>query len=518
MDVPNDGALRIVLSPKTRVNTVNGPVDPRTPVLVGQGQFLQHQDDVSAAKGPIDLMSEAVRRAITDAGVAALPSIDEIHVARSLTNREPNPGAAIARLCGIAASHHTLTSHGGNTPQWLVNHTARRIFDGEIDCALLVGGEAMRTRNRARKLGLEPEWFTPQHTSEEATPTNPEFTMNHDAEVALRIMLPIEIYPMFETALRARDGHSVGEHQRHIGELWSRFSAVAASNEFAWDRTPHSTDEIITASANNRMIGFPYTKLMNANNNVDMAACLFICSVEHAETLGIPRDRWVFPVAGTDCHEKPFVSHRVSFTEAPAIQMGGQMALDLAHTSFDDIEVIDLYSCFPSAVQIGAESLGLDLSRTLTCTGGLTFAGGPFNNYSMHAIAESMRRIRSGAQRAFVWANGGFLTKHSFGVYSNAPSNRGYAWATPQKDLDSLPSREMAHGPEAAGNYEVEAYSVMHDRDGAPATIRAALLNAEGLRAWAVSEDAALASDFTTNEWVGRSVTRDAEGTLMSHG
>ena len=497
---------------------MKGPLDPRTPVLVGQAQFLQHENDVTAAAGPIELMSEAVRLAIADAGITSLPTADEIHVARSLTNREPNPGAAIARACGITATHTTLTSHGGNTPQWLVNHTARRIFDGEIDCAILVGGEAMRTRNRAKKMGQAPAWFEPQHGDDPAAPTNPEFTMNHDAELALRIILPIEIYPMFETALRARDGHSVQEHQRHIAALWSRFSAVAAKNEFAWDRTPHTADEIATPSPDNRMIGFPYTKLMNANNNVDMAACLMLCSLQRAEQLGVPRDRWVFPVAGTDCHDKPFVSHRMSFTEAPAIRAGGQMALDLAHTTLDEIEVIDLYSCFPSAVQIGAESLGLNLDSPLTCTGGLTFAGGPFNNYSMHAIAESMRRIRAGAERAFVWANGGFLTKHSFGVYAHSPSGRGYAWATPQRELDFRPSREMRHGPEAAGNYTVEAYSVMHDRDGEPSTIRAALIDADGVRAWAVSEDAALAKDFTAHEWVGKSVERDAKGTLIAHG
>jgi acetyl-CoA C-acetyltransferase len=496
---------------------VNGPLDPRTPVLVGQGQFLQHEDDVLAALGPTELMTEAVRLAIQDTSLASIATINEIHVARSLTCREPNPGAAIARTLGIQVGASTLTSHGGNTPQWLVNHTARRIFEGEIDSALLVGGEAMRTRNRAKKLGAEPAWLTAQHADEPASATNPEFKMNHDAETALRIMLPIEIYPMFETALRARDGRTIQGHQRHISELWSRFSQVAANNEFAWDRTPHSAEEIRTPSPANRMIASPYTKLMNANNNVDMACALLICSVERAEALGIPRERWVFPIAGTDCHEKPFVSHRMSFAEAPAIQVGGQVALDMANKNLDDIEVIDLYSCFPSAVQIGAESLGLDLKRTLTCTGGLTFAGGPFNNYSMHAIAESMRRIRNGARDAFVWANGGFLTKHSFGVYSATPSGRGYAWATPQLDLDALPERAMLHGKDAAGTYEVEAYSVMHDRDGNPTTVRAALLNKHGARAWGVSEDDALAADFTQNEWVGKTVKRDEHGALTAN-
>ncbi len=497
---------------------MNGQLDPRTPVLIGQGQVLQHEDNVSIALGPIDLMAAAVRQAIFDTSITGLNSVDEIHVARSLTCREANPGAAIARMAGVSVTTSTLTSHGGNTPQWLVNHTARRIFAGEIDSALLVGGEAMRTRNRAKKLGVELAWLNPQHHDEPAAATNPEFQMNHDAETALRIMLPIEIYPMFETALRARDGRSIEQHQQHISELWARFSKVATTNEFAWDRTPHSAEEIRTPTPDNRMIASPYTKLMNANNNVDMACALLICSAQHAEALGIPRERWVFPVAGTDCHEKPFVSHRMSFTEAPAIQAGGQMALDMANKNLDDIEVIDLYSCFPSAVQIGAESLGLDIKRTLTCTGGLTFAGGPFNNYSMHAIAESMRRIRAGARDAFVWANGGFLTKHSFGVYSATPSGRGYAWATPQLELDALPERAMKHGADAKGTYAVEAYSVMHDRNGSPTTVRASLLDKHGVRAWGVSEDDDLATNFATNEWVGKSVQRDEHGTLSAHG
>ena len=496
---------------------MNGPLDPRTPVLIGQGQFVQHEDNVTIALGPIELMTAAVRQAILDTSITGLNSVDEVHVARSLTCREANPGAAIARMAGVTVTTSTLTSHGGNTPQWLVNHTARRIFEGEIDSALLVGGEAMRTRNRAKKSNIDLPWLSAQHDDDPATATNPEFQMNHDAETALRIMLPIEIYPMFETALRARDGRTIENHQRHISELWARFSQVATNNEFAWDRTPHSAEEIRTPSPANRMIASPYTKLMNANNNVDMACALLICSAQHAMALGIPRERWVFPVAGTDCHEKPFVSHRMSFTEAPAIRAGGEMALDMANKNLDNIEVIDLYSCFPSAVQIGAESLGLDIDRTLTCTGGLTFAGGPFNNYSMHAIAESMRRIRAGARDAFVWANGGFLTKHSFGVYSATPSGRGYAWATPQMELDASPSRDMKHGAEAAGKYEVEAYSVMHDRDGNPTTVRAALLDKHGARAWGVSEDDTLATDFANNEWVGRTVKRDEHGALTPH-
>ena len=145
------------------------------------------------------------------------------------------------------------------------------------------------------------------------------------------------------------------------------------------------------------MVGLPYTKYMNSNNDVDMAAALIMCSADAAGRLGIGADRWVFPHSGTDCHEHAFVSHRDTFARTPAIEIGGRRALALAGVGIDDIALIDLYSCFPSAVQLGATSLGLDpyaADRQLTRTGGLAFAGGPWNNYVMHAIATLMADLR----------------------------------------------------------------------------------------------------------------------------
>ena len=169
------------------------------------------------------------------------------------------------------------------------------------------------------------------------------------------------------------------------------------------------------------MVGFPYPKYMNSNNDVDMSAALLLCSAATATALGVPRDRWVFPQSGTDCHEHHFISHRWTFDRTPAIELGGRMALELAGTGLDDVDLIDLYSCFPAAVQLGAQSLGLPLDRQLTRTGGLPFAGGPWNNYVMHSIATVMRELRDGVgATGLVWANGGFTTKHAFGVYSTS--------------------------------------------------------------------------------------------------
>ena len=261
---------------------------------------------------------------------------------------------------------------------------------------------------------------------------------------------------------------------------------------------------------------------MNSNNQVDMAAALIICSAEKATQLGISKDRWVFPVAGADCHEHYYISNRFSFSDTPAVRLGGNMACDLADVSLADISLVDLYSCFPSAVQLGAQSLNLSLDQQLTITGGLSFAGGPWNNYVMHAIATMMTKLRNDTgskQNGFIWANGGYATKHSFGIYSNEPAKTGFRHDSPQTKIDSLDKRELASASEAAsdvaGQATIEAYAVMHDREGEPETAIAAVLLNDSRRAWATSTDRQIAKAMCTDEWVGRKVNLNPDGALL---
>ena len=270
------------------------------------------------------------------------------------------------------------------------------------------------------------------------------------------------------------------------------------------------------------MIGLPYRKVMNSNNQVDMAAALIICSVAKATQLGIPREKWVFPLAGTDCHEHYYISNRFSFAETPAIKLGGEMVCELAEKSLKEISLIDLYSCFPSAVQLGAESLNLSLDQQLTITGGLSFAGGPWNNYVMHAIATMMIKLRqadNSSTNGFIWANGGYATKHSFGIYSTTPSKNGFRHGSPQATIDKLAKRELATTEQAAssssGKATIEAFTVMHDRDGQPETAIAATLLKDSRRAWATSSDPQVAKALCADEWVGQQVTLDSTGKLL---
>jgi acetyl-CoA C-acetyltransferase len=491
-------------------------LDQRTPVLIGSGQFQHHAVGLDDALDPASLMGEAIGLAVADAGLASLGHVDSVRVVSLLSWKYGNPALVVAGQCGLTADEYAVSTNGGNSPQSLVNRSATQIQAGEMDIAVLTGGESWRTRMRARKEGVELKW--PKAPADSVPVVlGEELTMNHPDEIDRKIVMPVQVYPMFETAIRAAAGRSPDDHLVRISELWSRFSKVAADNPNAWIRQAKSAEQIRTVSPQNRMIGSPYPKYMNSNNDVDMASALIICSVEKARSLGVPEDRWVFIHSGTDCHEHQFISNRWSFHETPAIELGGRIALELAGLTIGDIDIVDLYSCFPSAVQLGAQSLGLDLDSQLTRTGGLPFAGGPWNNYVMNAIATVMNDLRDRpGEHGLVWGNGGYTTKHAFGVYSTTPPAHGFRHEYPQDQIDAMPRRELASPADAAGGATVEAYTVIHSREGLPETAIAACLLADGRRAWGTSNEPDLATAMCDDEWVGRAMTLDDDGTIHS--
>jgi len=489
--------------------------DDQTPVIIGVGQFVNRSDSLDDALEPVALMEQAVIAASTDAKLDGPPKADALRVVGQLSWRYGNVPRFLADRLGLESARLDYTTMGGNSPQTLVNATALQIQSGEIDIAILAGGEATRTRQRGRAAGIEFDW-PKSEPGDEPTVVGEELVMNLDAEIQRGIGMPVQFYPMFESAIRAASGRSIDEHQAHLGRLYAGLSEVAAKNPYAWIRDAKTADEIITVSERNRMIGLPYPKLLNSNNSVDMGAAVIMCSVGAARRLGVPEDRWVFPHAGTDCREHQYVSHRDTFARTPAVEIGGRRALALAGVDIDDISVIDLYSCFPAAVQLGAQSLGIDLAtRQWSRTGGMTFAGGPWNNYVMHAIATVVNDLRERpGEFGLVWANGGFVTKHSFGVYSTTPP-ASFQHAKPQSEIDALPRRDLATPSDAAGAATIEAYTVMFDRDGKAERALSTCLLADGRRAWGTSDASDVTAAMCDGEWVGRSVDLDADGNLL---
>jgi acetyl-CoA C-acetyltransferase len=241
------------------------------------------------------------------------------------------------------------------------------------------------------------------------------------------------------------------------------FTRTAAVNPFAALPVARSVDELITPGEDNRFIAYPYTKRLVAQMFVDQAAAVLLMSTAAADRAGVPQDRRVYLHGCADTHDAILVSRRVDYHSSPAIRTGSRQALAQAGASADALEHIDLYSCFPVAVEIAADMIGLahDDPRGLTLTGGLPYFGGPGNNYSTHAIAEAIARCRRRPDsRALVFANGGYLTKHSFGVYSTAPAD-GWQRLDPardQREIDALAAPAFTEQP--AGHGRIETFTV----------------------------------------------------------
>ncbi len=491
------------------------PIDPRTPVIVGVAQATWHD----GAPDPGTMLAEVARAAAEDAGADAGPALlrrlDSLAVVDHVSGRRPDPAAPVAAQLGLDPGERVRTTLGGDSPQALVNDLAGRIADGRAGVALICGCEALATVARAAKAGVATGWPEPDPDEAPDRVLGTDRADTTEAEIAAGLFAPIMVYPLFENALWAASGRTLAEHRAALGRLWARFSAVAAENPYAWDRTPHDAAEIATPSPANRMVTLPYTKLMNANIQTDQAAALVLCSAEAASAAGVGRDRWVFVHAGSAATDHWHVSTRADLRSSPAVRLAGRATLEAAGLGIDDVALLDLYSCFPSAVQIAAAELGVDLEdpgRPPTVTGGLSFAGGPGNDYVTHAIATMVERLRGEPDASgLVTAVGWYLTKHAVGIYGSAPPAGPFRAVGVQPAVDDLPSREVAE-PGYAGGATAESVSVVYERDGTPSIGMLAALLADGRRALAQTRDPATLEPMTTAPLTGRPVRLDGTG------
>ena len=445
--------------------------DDRRPVLIGVGQWIQRDVALAEAPSPLDSLEQVSRAALEDAGLDARAAggIDTVGVVDVVGWHPQNAPGLLAERVGAKPRRHVVTAVGGEMPLVLVNDVARRIADGQVRLALVAGTNNMRTLRRAQNARLKLAW--PKGGAGEPETLGVSRGGNSWGEAEYGLGRPTDVYPIFENALRARRGLSLEQHRRRLGELMSRFSAVAAANPYAWFPVARSADEIATADPSNRMIAFPYTKYMNAVMDTDQAAAVVIASAAAARELGVPDDRHVHWWGGGQAIEEPwFASDRPDHARCPALASAANAALDEAGLQLPDVDRLDFYSCFPSAVEMACEMLGLepDDPRGLTVTGGLPYAGGPGNDYTLHALATTVERLReqSGAS-GLVTGNGWYLTKHAATVVASAPrkSELGSAPSPPVvPDAEDAEATAPAEGPA-----RIETYTVLYERDGTPA-------------------------------------------------
>lgn len=453
-----------------------------TPVIVGVGQVVQR--DPAAGDSPVALAARAAGRALEDtgAGAAVAAAIDTVGAIRFFEHStrgeamvahpfgcSDNVPLAIARRVGAAPRTLIYGDVGGHTPQRLVNRLCAELARGERRVALLAGAEAIATIKHALRTGREYDWretlggdFRDEWASDRLTTTY---------ERAHGCHLPLRVYPLLEQARRHRRALDPAAYREEMAALLAPWSRIAAGNPFAQFPGARAARAIATPDAENYLVSEPYTKAMVAQDAVNQGAAVVLTVAGRARHLGIDPSRWVFLRNHADLDERP-VSERISLDRSLAQELVLERVLAGAGLGIDDVAHVDLYSCFPIAVFSACDALGLDwrTERELTLTGGLPFFGGPGNNYSMHAIVEAALRVRRERDTlALVVANGGYLSKHSAGLYAgvlDAP------WR-PADDQDIarrhavIPAMPLAVAAPARG--VVESY-VLNYRKGRPET------------------------------------------------
>jgi acetyl-CoA C-acetyltransferase len=442
--------------------------DKNNPVIIGAAQFTQRKNTPQPLDS-LSLMVKTGQKAIEDIHTKEITEfIDAVYMVNiSSWSYEDAPGELSKKL-NITPKEKVYLPDGGQSPQMLVNRAAEAITSGKHRAVLITGGEAAYSiRKRFKE---EPPEYWPK--KEDPKYMNGKSWKLAPITLKYQLYIPTNNYAIFETALRASSGRNIEEHERYMGKLFEHFSKIASKNPYSWTQKQYCAEEIITPSPENRRVVYPYTKRMCANNLVDQAATIIVTSEKIAESLNIDKKKWIYIMGGATLRNIGEIYQRPQLYDSPAIRKGYPLALEQAGLKLSDIDKFDLYSCFPSIVEIMMNELGIkeDDPRDLTLTGGLPFFGTPLSNYSLHAIINTVESIRADpALKVMIIANGGFNTKQSIGIYGTEPPMIQWGVRDDSKVQESI-LNEILPEPveEAYGKLTVVGYSFHYDRSGQP--------------------------------------------------
>jgi acetyl-CoA C-acetyltransferase len=503
------------VSSTTQGGTQNGggvSVDPRSPCVIGVAQYVSRPDDGPCPE-PLALWQQVVRDAASDTEATGdvLGAVGSLQIVYCQSWPYDDPPGRLADALGLDPTHRLYSGIGGTTPQVLVNDLGTAILAGDVDVGVVCGAEALDTARRLKKAGEKPAW---SHRDPEPPPFPFEAPF-HPAEVAHEVFQAYLTFPLWDVARRAHLGVAPEAYRRGIGELMAPMTRVAAANPYAWFPVERSAEELMTPTAENRMVGYPYTKYTVSIMDVDLAGALIVASHAAADRLGVPLERRVYLRGWAYGCDPVYVAEHAEAWRSPAMAEVYATALRAAGLGVDDLAHFDLYSCFASSVHLALDALALEPSdhRGVTVTGGLPFAGGAGSDYQTHAIAAMVDTLRLDPGSAgLVTGVGMHLTKHGAGVYSTEPG------PVAPPDLAALQAGlDAAHPPlaitdTASGRATVVTYSVIHGRDGAAETGLAVCDLPDGTRTYARVDDTALLAEMETTEWVGTAVDLQTDG------
>lgn len=440
------------------------PAD-RIPVIVGVGEIADRPADLKDGLEPLALLEAALRRAESDAGATLLHEIDSLDVVNFLSWRYEDPEKKLAARLGAKPTHNYYGPVGGESPIRYLHEAAKRIARGESQVAAVCGAESQGTATKAMRAKIELPWTPFAHHVEEP---KRGAAFQKPLAVSLGVFRPVTVYPFYEMATSANWGQTPREAMAESGELWSRYSHVAADNPNSWMKRAVDAHTITTPSPDNRLIAWPYTKLQVANPTVNMGSGILMTSLARARAAGIADDKLIYVHGGASAEEPRDYLTRDQFVESHAQNAVLRAILDMVGGDGKAFDAIELYSCFPVVPKMARRTLGLGDDVMPTVTGGLTFFGAPLNEYMAHAACAMVRKLRDGAKLGLLYGQGGFVTKHHALVLSRSAPEEPLAQDTSvQSKADAKWGPVPEFADQASGKGTVESFTVLFAANGA---------------------------------------------------
>ena len=457
--------------------------EDRIPVIVGVGEISDHPGDITSGLEPLALMAEALKRAEQDCGADLVREIQSLDIVNFLSWRYSDPAQQLCTRLGINPAHSYYGPVGGESPIRYLHEAAQRIARGECSVAAVCGAEAQSTATKAERAGITLPWTPYAHDAPEPLRGA---SFQKPMATKLGVNRPITVYPFYEAASAAHWGQTPREASRESGDLWSTYSGVASHNPNAWLKRHFTPDAITTPTPDNRLIAWPYTKLMVANPTVNQGAAILITSLAKARAAGIAEGRIVHVWGGASAEEPRDYLARDQFYESHAQNAVLKSVMALVDGGGKAFDAIELYSCFPCVPKMARRTLGLGANVQPTVTGGLTFFGAPLNTYMTHAACAMVRKLRGGARLGLLYGQGGFVTKHHALVLSPRASDSVLAQdISVQAEADRYRGAVPEFVTEASGKGKVESFTVIYNRNGDAEHGVAMLRTAQNARALA---------------------------------
>ncbi|MDC3247823.1 acetyl-CoA acetyltransferase [Gammaproteobacteria bacterium] len=471
-----------------------------TPVVIGISSIQQKgsYDDLDEA---LILMEKATQKAISDSTNPNIVNyIDQIQIPKGFWKYR-DPGKWIAKRNGMKSAKTTVTKIGV-LQQNLINTACKDIVDGKINASLIIGGEARYKKIQALK---ENKVFVETELN-----TNPDYYVKADHDLQTQDerdelgLMAVGYYAILETAYRAQKKLSIQEHKEKISKLYEVFSKIAKENPDGWLDKSLTANEIIEASKSNPLQALPYNKFHCTSWNVNQASAIIICSENLANNLRIPSSKRVYPVASSESNHMIAPIQRPHLSKSYGLDLAVKFIKDVCRNNNIEPNLYELYSCFPIAVQMFSDSLGLNENQSKTVTGGMSFAGGPLNNYMIHSTVKMLSKIRSDHSNiGLVTGVSGMMTKQALALWSKKPLIDFITKdVTEEAKLKEAP---VQMSEELEGMAKIIGYTIFKDNNG---ELKAVIYSEDSKkkRKVLISYDKEILKSMGEEEWVGKNI------------